>query len=471
MQITILGSFRVHRDGTDLELGGPKQRAVLAALVVERGETVSIGRLLDVVWGDEPPEQAEASLQSYVSKLRKELEPDRAPRAGSTVLVTRPGGYALELPPEAVDAERFTDLVRRARAAHLRADRGAALAAYDAARSMWAPPLPEFESDRFVLATRLRLDELHAAAAEERVDVLLESGAHRELVGELEAAVEEYPLREHRWYQLALARYRAGQQTDALRAVARARAVLAEEAGLDAGHELVRLEADLLAQSASLDAPLPAGAGAGDGDGTAGGGTGGGAAPPVPRPPHSAATGGTPFFGRRDELSTMLDSLDAAVGGAGRIVVVSGEPGIGKTRLAEEVARVAADRGVVVGWARCPESAATETLRPILQLGQVLMDEGVTPWVDLDDAVEQRSEADRSSALVDAFVGAVRRLDRAPRPFMAVIDDLQWADPSSLRVIEHGAADLANVPILLVVTVRPPDPGAPAALVDCLGEL
>ncbi|CAN5643588.1 hypothetical protein BH10ACT3_BH10ACT3_05250 [soil metagenome] len=480
MQIRILGGFEVHHDGQLLELGGPKQRAVLGALVVDLGETVSSGRLVEIVWGDSPPAQADASLQAYISKLRKALEPDRAPRTEPAVLVTRPGGYALALPSETVDAERFRALVRRARESRLREDRNDALASYDQALQMWAPVLPEFEHDLFVVGLRLRLDDLYASAVEERGDVLLEMGQHRELIGEFEAAVNDEPLREHRWYQLALARYRSGQQTDALRAISRAREVLADQTGLDPGPELVRLESDMLAQSPSLSASAPtprlvspaaessdrAGNIESDSNTDSGGG-GGGGAESVP----GAGSAATPFVGRLDEFDTMLGALDTAMAGHGRVVVVSGEPGIGKNRLTEEVARVAADRGVIVGWTRCPESAATETLRPIMQLGGVLLDQGLTNYLDLDEAAASAQDQDAGSARVDAVVNAVRDLSSSPRAFMAVVDDLQWADPSSLRVIEYSAANLQEVPVLLVVTVRPLDAGSSPALVECLGEL
>ncbi len=457
MRIRILGSFEVAVAGRPVELGGRKQRAVLAALVLEPGRTVGIGRLVDIVWGGEPPARAEASLQAYVSNLRRALEPDRAPRAEPKLLVSRPGGYALDVPADAVDVTRFEQLVQQARTLR---DEGAldeAAAVCDEALALWSPPLPEFADEPFVVSTALRLEALAAAVTEERADLLLAAGRHRELLPEMEAGVRAEPLREHRWYQLAVALYRSGQQAEALRAVSRAREVLAEETGLSVGPDLERLESDLLSHAPTLASPArptttaPVSSGRRE------------------RPARRSAAVGRQFVGREHELELLNEALDAVVSGTGRIVVISGEPGIGKTRLAEELTAMAEQRGVVTAWARCPESAATETLRPMEQLGDVLAGAGLAASFARADLVKPAAAIDGEE--LDPFVGAVRELTRAPAPFLCVIDDLQWADPTSLRVIERVATEIAAMPGLVVATVRPLDASAPLPLVECLGEL
>ncbi len=466
MQITILGELGALVDGRAAELGGPKQRAVFAALVVDRGATIGVDRLIDLVWDDAPPARAEGTLQAYVSRLRRALEPGRAAGTDPTVIVTRRGGYALEVPDGAVDADRFraaVDEARRAVAEHRTTD---AVDAYDRALDLWGPVLPEFPHERFATGIRLQLEDLAHAAVEERAQLLLDLGRHAELLGELEAAAEAEPLRERRWAQLALARYRSGQQSEALRAIGRARAVLVDRVGLDPGPELLRLESEILGRAPSLDLP-PAPDGGTDADPTIpeqGAATNPAAGEHVEGDGTSAEPTRTlPFVGRDEQLAALVAALGDAVGGSGRVAVVSGEPGIGKTRLVEELAARARADGVAVAWAGCPESAATEPLRPIEQLGLSLFDQG---------AVEPISTGHpEAEGAVDAHVEAVRAITRRGRPFVAVIDDLQWADPSTLRVVERIAAELRHVPVLLAVTIRPPDAGSPAALVECLGEL
>ena len=189
MQISILGTFAVTRYGEVLELGGRKQRAVLAALVLERGETVSTSTLIEIVWGDEPPGQAEASLQAYISKLcggcsNRTGRHVRTPPCWSLV----PGATHSTWPPS-TSTRNGSALVATAREAQRASGTAGALAAYDEALAMWAPVLVEFEHETFTTGVRLRLTDLHADAVDARTDVQLALGAHREILGELEAGV------------------------------------------------------------------------------------------------------------------------------------------------------------------------------------------------------------------------------------------------------------------------------------------
>jgi DNA-binding SARP family transcriptional activator len=456
----------VVRDGHEaIDLGGPKQRAVLAVLLLEAGRPVPADRLIDLVWGDDPPRRAESSLQAYVSNLRRALEPDRRPREEPRVLVTRPGGYALDVPRAAVDVHRFQDLAARGHAQLAPSTTDAAANAavtLDAALALWRGPLlPELGGEPWVTEAAERLREVHARAVEDRVDAGLLLGEHAELLGTLAEAVAAEPYRERFRAQLALALYRCGRQRESLAAIDEARAALAE-VGLEPSRAVRQLEQDLLDQAPNLDAPGRPAPGA---DRTT--------TPASPAPPDDGH-GSRTFVGREHELAVLVDALDASRAGRGRAVVVSGEPGIGKTRLVEELATRA--DGAVVAWARCPESAAQAAYWPCIQIGRQLEAAGVVS-PDLvagllpDEALPPDDPmADRMALLA----ASAKVLTSATRPLVIVVDDLQWADPASLRVIEFLAGELQRTSTLLVVTVRPIGTDgldASGPLIDCLGEL
>ena len=452
MQYRVLGGLAVVDGDRPLELGGRKQRAVLAALLLDAGRPVSVDRLVDAVWGDHPPQQVEASLQTYISNLRRRLEPARGPREEPSVLVTRPAGYVLAVDRASVDLTRFEDLVEEGRARRRAGDAGAAASTLQAALALWAPVLPEFAGEPFIREAEARVAALHGLALEESFDARLERGDHDAAVADLEAAVLRYPVRERLWGQLALALYRAGRQTDALRALQRARTVLTEEVGVDPGPELRRLEADILEHAGHLQA-VPAAV--------------------VTSGPAPAAAA-EPFVGREGELDALVAVAGAAAAGQGRVAVVSGEPGIGKTRLVEEMVARARAAGTVVAWARCPESAASAAFWPLTQLADQLVAAGaLAPEArpDIPVAGDVAGLTDPGADRLALHAAATRAIASVTRPCVLVIDDLQWADAASLRLLEFAAGELRSLPVALVVTTRPADDESPPALVDCLGEL
>jgi DNA-binding SARP family transcriptional activator len=246
--IAVLGPVRVG-DGEAL---GPRDRVVLAALALRRGEAVSADQLADALWGESPPASATKVVQGCVVRVRKVV--------GASAIVTDPEGYRLVLPVDEVDAQRFEHLVQRGRelltlgeperAAHVVAEglalwRGPALADLDG----WSPGRIE----------AARLEELRLDAQELLVDAALRAGRYRDVMAEAQARVAESPLRERRWALLAQAQYQAGRQGEALRTLHRARTVLATDLGVDPGPDLVALEAAILRQDASLvaDTALP----------------------------------------------------------------------------------------------------------------------------------------------------------------------------------------------------------------------
>ena len=254
MELRVLGPMEVVVDSHPIELGTRMHRAVLSLLVMELDRVVSVDRLTDCLWGDEPPPTATNALQVYVSGLRKILDPQRAPGAASQILVTQSPGYVLRVPPNAIDAVRFEALTAEGQSL-LGAERPAA--AYDVlglGLNLWrGSAYQDLEFESFLQPEIARLSELRATAAEARAEALLALGRHTEAVLDIDRLVSEDPLRERRWGLLALALYRAGRQGDALRALHGARQTLGEQLGVDLGPDLCRLERDILDHRPTLD--------------------------------------------------------------------------------------------------------------------------------------------------------------------------------------------------------------------------
>jgi WD40 repeat protein/serine/threonine protein kinase len=252
VEFRVLGSIEVfEEENGSIALGGPKQRAVLAHLLLRSNHLVPADVLIDEVWGDEPPDTARNALQSYASHLRKALGPERL--EGSRA------GYLLRAEPSELDTVRFQSLLRDARRL-MPIDPQAAVAAFDRALSLWrGPAFGDLAPEPSLRAEAARLDELRLAAVEDRIEALLTIGEHDRVIGELEGLTARHPLRERLWGQLILALYRAGRQAEALAAYQRAREILADELGIDPSPDLRRLHERILQQSPDLEiggAPL-----------------------------------------------------------------------------------------------------------------------------------------------------------------------------------------------------------------------
>ena len=244
----ILGPLEVVDREQAVLLGGPKQRALLAILLLRRGEAVSSDRLIDQLWGERPPATAAKTLQGYVSHLRKAL--------GNEVLLTRGGGYLLAVAPGQVDAERFEALAVDARRALANGDASAARELLGSALGLWrGEPLADLAYEPFAQGEIARLEEARLAALEDRFDADLALGFHRDVVAELEGLVKLHPHRERLLGQLMLALYRSGRQADALDVYRRGRQVLGDELGLAPGPELRALEQRILTQDPALKTP------------------------------------------------------------------------------------------------------------------------------------------------------------------------------------------------------------------------
>jgi DNA-binding SARP family transcriptional activator len=247
IEYRVLGSLEALDGGHPLSLGGLRQRAVLAVLLLHANEVVPASRLIDDVWGDEPPETAANILQGYVSDLRHVL--------GRDAIVTRGRGYAISVEAGDLDLRRFERLAEAGTQAldHDRASEAAE--SLRQALGLWRGPALADLDESFALAALGRLEELRLGALDRRIYADLACGRHAEVVAELTALVAEHPLRERFRAQHMLALYRCGRQAEALDSYRAARTILAEELGIDPGPPLQRLEREILAHDPSLDPP------------------------------------------------------------------------------------------------------------------------------------------------------------------------------------------------------------------------
>ena len=253
MEFRILGPLEVARDGEPLPLGAAQQRALLAVLVLHRGEVVSVDRLVDELWGERTPAAAAKTVQVYVSQLRKAL--------GAGVIVTQGHGYRLAAVPGQVDAFKFEALCAEGRRALVGGDAARARERLCAALELWrGEPLADFAYQPFAQSEIGRLQEARLATIEDRIEADLALGADGELVGEIESLIATNPLAERLRGQLMLALYRGGRQADALAAYRQASELLREELGLEPGRALQELERSILGHDPCLDGPRGAAA-------------------------------------------------------------------------------------------------------------------------------------------------------------------------------------------------------------------
>src|SRR5215208_870830 len=254
MDFRILGPLEVLDEGRAVALGGSKQRALLALLVVHANETLSTDRLIDELWGERAPPTAAKSVQVHISRLRKALA--GAVQDGGEV-VTRERGYELRVDPERVDSHRFERLVDEGRSEFAAGRPERAASTLDGALSLWrGAPLAELAYEPFAQREVARLDDLRMAALEQLIDAKLALGCHGEVIGQLEALIAEHPYRERLRAQLMLALYRCDRQADALQAYQDARRKLVDELGIEPGGRLRELEQAILAQDPSLATPV-----------------------------------------------------------------------------------------------------------------------------------------------------------------------------------------------------------------------
>ncbi len=325
----VLGPLDAHQQGETIETGAPKQRLLLAVLLLSANGVVSREAAIDRLWDDDPPSRAEAAIQVYIHNLRRVLGRDR--------IATRGTGYLLRAETGEIDALVFEQRLAEGRAALAAGDAPRAKGALDAALELWqGEALAGLPFVRFVAVERDRLGELRLVAEELRNEARLALGDHVELVPELSTFVAQHPYRELAWSQLMLALYRAGRQADALDAYRKAHAKLGEELGIEPSPRLRELERAILRHDPSLELERSPGE-----------------APSMPRP-------ATPLVGRRPEIA----AISALFESGARLVTLVGPGGVGKTRLgiatAQELGVASADGAAFVDLA----SLADATLVP-----------------------------------------------------------------------------------------------------------
>jgi len=248
----LLGPLEVTVDGTAVDLGGLKQRALLAILLLHANQPVHRDVLTDQLWDEHPPAGAEHAVNVYIWRLRKVLQA----ASGTPGVVTRQGAYLLQAAEEQVDVALFERLADQGRRALSAEAHGRASAVLGEALALWrGAPLADFRFEPFAQAEIARLEELRASVVEDRIEADLALGHHAHLVGELEALVAADPLRERLHQQLMTALYRCGRQADALAAYQKARRTLAEELGIEPCQPLRQLERAILDQDPSLGPP------------------------------------------------------------------------------------------------------------------------------------------------------------------------------------------------------------------------
>ena len=248
----LLGPLEVTAGGHALDVGGPKQRALLAILLLHANQPVPRDVLIEQLWGESPPAGPDHAVEVYVWRLRKTLDPV----AGSPCVLTRAGGYLLRAAPEQVDLVRFERLAHDGQRSLAEGQADRAAGKFREALALWrGPPLADFRGEAFAQARITGLEKLRAEVAEDRIEADLALGQHARVVGELEAIVASRPLRERPYQQLMVALYRCGRQADALAVYQDARRTLVDELGIEPGQQLRQLERAILQQDPSLELP------------------------------------------------------------------------------------------------------------------------------------------------------------------------------------------------------------------------
>jgi DNA-binding SARP family transcriptional activator len=467
VEFVILGPLEARADDRGLALGGPKQRAVLAMLLLQANQPVSRDRLIDGLWGESPPRTAAHTLDDYVSRLRRTLGADRIDR--------RPAGYLIRVEPGELDLERFEALLEQGRSAAAAGDAAQASDVLSKALGLWrGRALADLASEPFAVSESERLGERRLLALEARIDADLAIGRGRDLVGELERLVAAHPFRERPLGQLMLSLYRGGRQAEALAAYQAFRRRSVEELGIEPGQALRKLEQAILRQDSSLDLPSRAAV-----------------AMRRRRALIGARTTGV-FVGRKRALAELLAGLDDAVSGRGRLFLISGEPGIGKSRLADELANRAALRGAKLLVGRAWEAGGAPAFWPWVQVLRTLVRERDPERLrselgrrapDLAELLPELRELlpglpetpslDSEGARFRLFdaVASFLRAAAETEPLLLVLDDLHAADEPSLLLLQFVARELASSCLLVVGAYRDVDPTLADPLAAALTEL
>lgn len=471
VEVQVFGHLRVTSKRGDIELGGSKQQAVLLALVLANGAVVSSDQLIDLVWGDTPPAKPNVTLRSYISHLRRVLEPGRGPGDRAKVLITRAPGYAIDPRHVSVDIHDFAAAANTAFALPADTPAREILESTAAAFAHWPEngALPVDTASRAVSDFPhevSRLTELHLAVSVLHYRAALDDGRRNETLASLEQATAFHPSSEELLALRMTALFQVGRSTDALAVFQRARTTLLDEFGLDPSPILTDLEQRILANDPSLLDTMRSPAG-------------------KPTAPANAKPTPAAPPGRSDALRRLV----AALPGPGRLTpggVIVGPAGIGKSTLLHAVADTAASQGTLAVWGRCADTASAATLRPWKSVLRDLYER--TSVDDVHDIFGPQArdlclvvpelanvfELGETSAptgddISDAITRTLRRWAEH-QPLLICLEDLHWADPESLVVLHHlldtigpaSESSTADQRVSVVATWRDTDVAAEA---------
>lgn len=446
LEVDVLGPVRARLAGEEIVLGPSMQRALFAVLAVRHDHVVSREQLINAMWGEDPPATVEGSLYTYVSGLRRVLEPGRGRRDTPVVLLSEENGYRLRLDSEGLDVQRFDQLRDQAARKLESGCPGEAADLAQRALALWRGEAFSGVPGPFAALQRDRLAEARLDTLEVRLRAAAATGAHAELVAEVASLVEENPLREGLRALQMLVLYRCGRHAEALEAYQRARRLLTDELGAEPGPELRELHRQFLTNDPALALP------------------GQPAAEPVDRPvawsPRPRGRTRT-FVGRSTEVALLADGVARVVAGRGSVLWLEGEPGIGKSELLIAGLADAEASGCQMAWGSGDELAQRFPLRMMIECL------GVDPRsaderrarlaAGMDDETVSRGlfgSGNPTLGMVDGLVGLVEDLC-ADAPMVLVADDLQWVDEASL-LVWHGLTRLTTrLPLLLVGACRP----------------
>ena len=453
-------------EGASVSPGGPKQRELLSLLLLHRGAPLSPERLVDALWGDRPPAGAEVTLRSHVSHLRRRLA-DVLPEC---VIETGPLGYALVTGELRVDADMFVELLGQGQEAFGLGQPDEASELLRRALALWTGrPWSDLEHVDAAVADAARLEELRLVAHEVLVAAELGRGRHRDVVAEVEGLHAAYPFRERFAGQLMLALYGSGRQADALAVYAATRERLADELGLDPGQELQDLSQAILRQDPSL---------------TAGPGAHAASRPVRPRPVTLedavlSTLAGTPLVGREREREVLQATWRAIREGARRVMLISGEAGIGKSSLVADLVRTAVEEGAAVLVGRCDGTDAA--YHPIVDalrsspVAQAVLADTPTSWGPLHQLLGAPGTSDPAPGFDDthppsyAAMRALLSRLATEGPVLLVVEDAEGLDRASGRLLRHVAGRLPTG-VGLVVAYRDPPGGRHPPLLELLGD-